>query len=450
VEGKFASRRLGLGDLSADSKSASTQPDHLSTICDYISCQTEFNLRVRKHHCRYCGGIFCDVHSAYALPLYYPPVEYDDEDSRSNQSSTINLVALASRFTGGVARSRVCATCFEKVAHPEKLLARRAAAKGVKTRPLVLTNKEASAELPSTDEEDSDDSDDDGKETFEEYQARKQQRKVSSAMNRAPPRRMFSAPATPLSRSPPKPSSEGYVINSANVSPRASFRHNKPRVRTTTGSRAQSRSGTALSRQASLSSARKVFSPTVEAMNPNSCSPAEGTNRNSYFPAMPPPGMAHLPGEEPNTTVSGILASYPLAHRPVTSPSSPYTPQVYSQSSLLSLGSLSGPGRSPNESSSRDSSRSRSRNQLTIQNMPPLGMGPLDHIHQKLQGAGQNGTSTNTNSSAGVLTPDREWVPSAWGYDRETFDPDRELDDDEEEMERGRTKLVVDGGTSCC
>jgi hypothetical protein len=82
--------------------------------------------------------------------------------------------------------------------------------------------------------------------------------------------------------------------------------------------------------------------------------------------------------------------------------------------------------------------------------MPPLGMGPLDHIHQKLQGAGQNGTSTNTNSSAGVLTPDREWVPSAWGYDRETFDPDRELDDDEEEMKRGRTKLVVDGGTSCC
>jgi hypothetical protein len=67
-----------------------------------------------------------------------------------------------------------------------------------------------------------------------------------------------------------------------------------------------------------------------------------------------------------------------------------------------------------------------------------------------LQGAGQNGTSTNTNSSAGVLTPDREWVPSAWGYDRETFDPDRELDDDEEEMKRGRTKLVVDGGTSCC
>ena len=77
--------------------------------------------------------------------------------------------------------------------------------------------------------------------------------------------------------------------------------------------------------------------------------------------------------------------------------------------------------------------------------MPPLGMGPLEQIHQKLQSIGHNGTSTNTNSSAGPLTPDREWVPSAWGYDRETFDPDRELDDDEE-MKRGRTKLVVDGG----
>jgi len=266
-------------------------------------------------------------------------------------------------------------------------------------------------------------------------------------MNRAPPRRMFSAPATPLSRSPPKPSADNYVINSANVSPKASFRQAKPRVRTTTGSRAQSRSGTTLSRQASLSSAaRKVFSPTVEAMNPNSCSPAEGPNRNSYFPAMPPPGMAHLPGEEPSTTVTGILATYPLAHKPVTSPSSPYTPQLYSQSSLLSLGSLAGPGRPLNESSSRDSSRSGSRNRLTIQNMPPLGMGPLEQIHQKLQSIGHNGTSTNTNSSAGPLTPDREWVPSAWGYDRETFDPDRELDDDEEEMKRGRTKLVVDGG----
>lgn len=423
------------------------QPDHLSTHCDYISCNTEFSLRVRKHHCRYCGCIFCDVHSAFALNLYYPPVAQDDEDSRSNQSSAIDLAVLASRFTGGVARSRVCATCFEKVAHPEKLLARRAAAKGIKTRPLVLHDN---MELPSTDDEDSDDSDEegeDGKETFEEYRARKQQRKVSSAMNRAPPRRMFSAPATPLSRSPPKPSADSYVINSANVSPRTSLRQSKSRVRTTTGSRGPSRSGTALSRQASLSSAaRKVFSPTVEALKPSSASPAEGSNRNSYFPAMPPPGMAHLPGEEPNATVTGILATYPLAHKPVTSPSSPYTPGNYSQSSLLSLGSLAGPGRTPNESSSRDSSRSRSRHNLTIHNMPTLGMGNLDHMHHKLQSIGHNGTSTNTNSSAGPLTPDREWVPSAWGYDRETFDPDRELDDDEEEMKRGRTKLVVDGG----
>jgi len=240
------------------------------------------------------------------------------------------------------------------------------------------------------------------------------------------------------------------MVNSANVSPRASFRQNKTRTRTTTGSRAQSRSGSTLSRQASLSStARKVFSPTTEALNPKSCSPAEGSNRNSYFPAMPPPSVPHLPGEEPNTTVSGILATYPLAHKAVTSPSSPYTPQVMSNTSVLSLGSLAGPGRTPNASDSRDSSRSRSQSYLTIQNMPPMGLGALDHLHQKLQHSGYNGTSTNTNSSPGLLTPDREWVPSAWGYDRETFDPERDVDtDDEDGVQRGRMKLVVDGGQS--
>ena len=423
--------------------------DSLTTHCDFISCQVEFNLRARKHHCRHCGGIFCDTHSAYTLPLYFPPID-DDEDCQPRQAPPLNLSAIATRFTGGVANSRVCATCFEKLAHPEKLLARRAALKGVKTRPLALDKQ---YDLPSTDEEDSDDSDaevDNDRETFEEYQVRKQRRKAATASDREPRRRMFSAPVTPMSRSPPKPALEGYMVNSANVSPRASFRQSKTRTRTTPGSRAQSRSGTTLSRQASLSStARKVFSPTAEALNPKSCSPAEGSNRNSYFPTMPPKSVAHLPGEEPNTTVSGILATYPLAHKTLTSPTSPYTPQVLSNASMLSLGSLAGPGRSPNASYSRDSSESRSQNHLTIQNMPPMGLGALDHLHQKLQHSGHNGTSTNTNSSPGLLTPDREWVPSAWGYDRETFDPEREVDtDDEDGVQRGRTKLVVDGGQS--
>lgn len=78
-----------------------------------------------------------------------------------------------------------------------------------------------------------------------------------------------------------------------------------------------------------------------------------------------------------------------------------------------------------------------------------MGLGALDHLHQKLQHSGYNGTSTNTNSSPGLLTPDREWVPSAWGYDRETFDPERDVDtDDEDGVQRGRMKLVVDGGQS--
>jgi hypothetical protein len=324
-------------------------------------------------------------------------------------------------------------------------LARRAAAKGVKIRPLLFQSNKT-FDLPSSDEEE--DSDDD-EESFEDYKKRKQQRLAS----KAPARRMFSAPVTPLSTSPPRSAVDGsHVINSSQVSPRTSFRQNS-RVRSAAGSRSQSRahsrSGTMLSRQASITSAaRKAFSPTVEALNPNSCSPGEGATRNGYFPAVPPPGMPHLPGEEPNQTVSGVLASYPLAHKTVTSPSSFLAPHAGSTTSLLSLGSLVGPGRPVGEGSSRDSSRSRSG--LTISNMPPLGMGALDQIHAKLHYGGQNGTSTQTNSSAGLLTPDREWVPSAWGYDRQTFDPEIEPESDEEveDGKRGRSRLIVDGGKS--
>ncbi|KAK8042115.1 FYVE domain-containing protein [Apiospora rasikravindrae] len=45
------------------------KPDTDSTICDEPSCRRHFNYWTRRHHCRRCGNIFCDPHSAFEIPL---------------------------------------------------------------------------------------------------------------------------------------------------------------------------------------------------------------------------------------------------------------------------------------------------------------------------------------------------------------------------------------------
>ncbi|KAK8114069.1 FYVE-type zinc finger-containing protein C9B6.03 [Apiospora kogelbergensis] len=45
------------------------KPDTGSTICDEPSCRRHFNYWTRRHHCRRCGNIFCDPHSAFEIPL---------------------------------------------------------------------------------------------------------------------------------------------------------------------------------------------------------------------------------------------------------------------------------------------------------------------------------------------------------------------------------------------
>lgn len=415
------------------------KPDHLSEVCDFPTCKAEFAFRIRKHHCRHCGGIFCGPHSAFELPLYFPPVEGDDGRPISRQGSrhgsSVSLAGLVSRATDWVADSRVCVTCFEKLAHPERLLARRAAAKGIKHRPLILHDDSG---LPSTDE----DSDDEDDESYTEYEARRQQRS-----QKAPTRRMFSAPPTPLSTSPTSVANEGVSrTSSISNSPIVSRRASKVRSQgSRSQSRVHSRSGTMLSRQASITSAAsKIFSPTAEALN---TSPApDGTGRNCYFPTLSAaPSLDHLPGEEPNSVVTGVLASYPLAHKRAVSPGSVHSPVTEPLSSQISLGAIAGPGRPASKTNSRDSSASR--NGLTLNNMPSHGFGTVDQFNSRWQIYTANGSSTHTTtSSAGILTPDREWVPSAWGYDKQTFDPDVETDtEDEDGHNRGRPRLVVDG-----
>ncbi|RKP02222.1 hypothetical protein CXG81DRAFT_11073, partial [Caulochytrium protostelioides] len=43
------------------------QPDHTAVHC--TECATPFTLLVRKHHCRWCGYIFCAKCTAQRLPI---------------------------------------------------------------------------------------------------------------------------------------------------------------------------------------------------------------------------------------------------------------------------------------------------------------------------------------------------------------------------------------------
>jgi len=52
------------------------KPDYESTMCDHATCKRSFSYFTRRHHCRKCGNIFCDQHSAFEIPL--------DQDSNFN------------------------------------------------------------------------------------------------------------------------------------------------------------------------------------------------------------------------------------------------------------------------------------------------------------------------------------------------------------------------------
>ncbi|KAK7969322.1 hypothetical protein PG996_002241 [Apiospora saccharicola] len=62
-----------------------------STICDEPSCMRHFNYWTRRHHCRRCGNIFCDPHSAFEIPL--------DQDANYNPRGTM---------------SRACQHCYNE------------------------------------------------------------------------------------------------------------------------------------------------------------------------------------------------------------------------------------------------------------------------------------------------------------------------------------------------
>ncbi|KIO33556.1 hypothetical protein M407DRAFT_185926 [Tulasnella calospora MUT 4182] len=81
--------------------------DSDSDECDSLGCATRFTLFERKHHCRKCGGIFCQTCSGKTLPLL--------DTSRMPfviPPSNVPLPLLAvSSPTGALVPSRVCDDC---------------------------------------------------------------------------------------------------------------------------------------------------------------------------------------------------------------------------------------------------------------------------------------------------------------------------------------------------
>ncbi|KAI1450926.1 FYVE-domain-containing protein [Annulohypoxylon stygium] len=67
------------------------KPDPESRMCDDPACLRQFNYWTRRHHCRKCGNIFCDSHSAFDVPL--------DQDANYNPRGT---------------PSRACSHCFSE------------------------------------------------------------------------------------------------------------------------------------------------------------------------------------------------------------------------------------------------------------------------------------------------------------------------------------------------
>jgi len=59
----------GLGKVTAMPTRGHWKPDAESSLCDETACTRSFTYFTRRHHCRRCGNIFCDMHSLYTIPL---------------------------------------------------------------------------------------------------------------------------------------------------------------------------------------------------------------------------------------------------------------------------------------------------------------------------------------------------------------------------------------------
>ncbi|KAJ9115402.1 hypothetical protein QFC22_005157 [Naganishia vaughanmartiniae] len=462
--------------------------DQMSETCDLPECSTVFSFTNRRHHCRMCGQIFCTPHASYALDLWYPPTGTSEEGFRSGMTSrrgsadgpveqqqgvprspneadramqgsevTASLLRLPARRNVGkdgvVKPSRVCVDCYDRVWNPGKLVAREKARRAVHGDDAVAIS--ATGDVNDSDSQASHS----GFSLVLDSKAAVNDRVLQrSRSSQGTGRRMFSAPTSPASTSPT--TNQGNALDGAVV---GLAMNNSVASLSRTGSRASSlappgakqnrRSARNASAHGALSlpplrpgsaasdsvTPRPMFSPTAEALNihaqqRSSLSPNSSAGANGYFPAMPPPSKAFLPGEEPNQHVNGVLSNYPLAYKPAASSGSTVTSPFTSRPP--SSADLSGMAR-------------RIAGQGTTRQVPA-------HMRIDLPNGGYafDDPLSSKASSARLLTPEREWVPGAWGYARETYDPDVESetedeDDDVREVDsvakRAKSRLIVDG-----
>ncbi|KAI1823040.1 FYVE zinc finger protein [Xylaria intraflava] len=64
------------------------KPDPEATICDEPACLRNFSYWTRRHHCRRCGNIFCDLHSNFGVPLDQD-ANYNPRGNASSDDSSI-------------------------------------------------------------------------------------------------------------------------------------------------------------------------------------------------------------------------------------------------------------------------------------------------------------------------------------------------------------------------
>jgi TCP-1/cpn60 chaperonin family/FYVE zinc finger len=79
-------------------------PDELYKSC--ALCEAPFTIFRRKHHCRYCGQIFCNVCSSYHLPQPNDSVHGTVRNSKHLSQSTQQQLSLST--------VRVCKTCYDQ------------------------------------------------------------------------------------------------------------------------------------------------------------------------------------------------------------------------------------------------------------------------------------------------------------------------------------------------
>eukprot|EP01084_Bolivina_argentea_P289066 496273_1 len=86
-----------------DTRAMEWIPDDRRTFCQYSDCSKKFSMINRKHHCRFCGDIFCDSCSQLRISINeiakLTNKEIDDVVDNENEDEL----------------NRICYQCFRKM-----------------------------------------------------------------------------------------------------------------------------------------------------------------------------------------------------------------------------------------------------------------------------------------------------------------------------------------------